>query len=581
MKKNYLYLAALAMFTAACSNEDEFAQEGIKPSPEVKMITETIKASNGDNKAATRAAVDVEAQFSWSEGDQIAVHVSDGKYYTTDALAAGAGGSDEAKFTVSYPEDYSRDAFAVFPASIVATDATNYGQESAALDVTLPASYTLAQVSGTTTPCPMIATNTGASWVFSQLCGMLRLTVNGIPGSARYLKIDFNGKKVQGDFAIAIPVTPDVSTIATSATTGTDDIITITGLNLTDWTDGMVLNLPLPTGDYTDVTVTAYDSSNKAAHGVTCALKASGPYTATRAHGRKATASMLRNFISVSKDKKVVFAPGNLQYLGNADGTGTWRFAEHQYDFIGDGPSNESGFHGNVTVAGYTKYNNSADKDAARDLFGWGTSGCNGYNPWTTSESNGSYVNVSLIETNSDYDWGVYHSASGNSSEKIINGGDYSWRLFTSTEWAYAINRTSKVALNSVNNENLFAAATVVGVKGIILFPDNWTGSSDIDITYGNESGDGYPKTVCDAETWAKFEKQGCVFLPAAHVRLGTALQNQNEGKYWSSTVFMPFNNDWRGGSLDFDNTGTVFTSSNNKTVRRYGLSVRLIREVE
>ena len=256
MKKNYLYLAALAMFTAACSNEDEFAQEGIKPSPEVKMITETIKASNGDNTPATRAAIDANADFTWSEGDQIAVHVSDGKYYTTSGLAAGGG--EYADFTVSYPEG-ARDAFAVYPASIVTANAANYGQSGHTLDVTLPASYTLAQVSGDKTPCPMIATNTpGGSWEFFQLCGMLRLTLDGIPAGASYLQVDFDGKQVSGDFSIASP-NPGSSTISTSAASNAGDKIKISAL---EGATSAVINLPLPTGDYSNIRVSAVTNSN-------------------------------------------------------------------------------------------------------------------------------------------------------------------------------------------------------------------------------------------------------------------------------------------------------------------------------
>lgn len=260
MKKNYLYLAALAMFTAACSNEDEFAQESIKPTPEVKMITETITASNGDNTPATRADIDANAKFAWSEGDQIAVHVSDGKYYTTSELTAGG---EEADFTVEYPEGQTRNAFAVYPASIVDADAAKYGQSGATLDVTLPASYTLAQVSGTKTPCPMIATNTGKLWDFNQLCGMLRLTLDGIPADASYLQVDFDGKQVSGDFSIASP-NPGSSTISTSAITSTSasnagDKIKISALG---GATSAVINLPLPTGQYSNITVSAWNSSN-------------------------------------------------------------------------------------------------------------------------------------------------------------------------------------------------------------------------------------------------------------------------------------------------------------------------------
>ncbi|MBR2153726.1 MAG: hypothetical protein IJ901_03820 [Bacteroidaceae bacterium] len=288
MKKNYLYLAALAMFTAACSNEDEFAQEGIKPSPEVKMITETIKASNGDNTPATRAAIDADANFAWSKGDQIAVHVNNGQYYTTEALAEDDGGNATADFSVTYPEGAARDAFAVFPASIVTANAQNYGQENHTLDVTLPASYTLAQVSGDKTPCPMISTNTpGGSWVFSQLCGMLRLTLEGIPAGASYLQVDFDGKQVSGDFSIASP-NPGSSTISTSAITSTSasnagDKIKISALG---GATSAVINLPLPTGEYGNIRVSAVTNSN-----VTVKEWAFN-YTAQRAKGKRIKTTM-------------------------------------------------------------------------------------------------------------------------------------------------------------------------------------------------------------------------------------------------------------------------------------------------
>ena len=248
---------------------------------------------------------------------------------------------------------------------------------------------------------------------------------------------------------------------------------------------------------------------------------------------------------------------------------------------MGDGPEGTS-YKGNVTVSGYTKYNTSADKDVARDLFGWGASGSNGKNPWMTSTNSNDYYNGSL--TGTDYDWGVYHSDNneeGHSTEKITNGGNYSWRLFTSDEWAYIIARTGRVYTRSdvptyMETKNLFANATVVGVKGIMLFPDNWDGSLDRTIKYGNASGTNYNGTTCDAEKWAKFEDAGCVFLPAAHVRKGTSISSSytNEGHYWAGTL-----QGSRGGTLEFTNTGSVLTSKTNNCVRYLGQSVRLIRD--
>lgn len=293
--------------------------------------------------------------------------------------------------------------------------------------------------------------------------------------------------------------------------------------------------------------------------------------------------NLTHTFISVSASQKVCFAPGNLQYLGNANGTGTWRFAEHQYDFMGDGPSSGTNYQGNVTVSGYTKYNASADLDVARDLFGWGASGYNNKYPYMTSTTNNNYYSGSLVGDGANYDWGVYHSNLGSSTEKITNGGEWSWRLWTNSERYYVFQREGRVYTRPDYSETkkLFASATVMGVKGIIVFPDNWTGAFFTSIKYGNESGTGYTKTICDdAATWALFEKLGCVFLPAAHYRDGTSMSGLNNGHYWSSTIYQWYS-EYRGCDLEFGNTGTVTMATETYVVRKYGQSVRLIYDVE
>ena len=295
MKKNIIYIAALAVVAAACSNEDDIFvtnPENKNATGDVKMITETITATNGD--ASTRAAVDADAKFTWSAGDQIAVHVSDGKYYTTNALADDGGLS--ADFTVTYPDGEARDAYAVYPASIVTANAQNYGQENHTLDVTLPASYTLAQVSGTKTPCPMIATNTpGNDWDFKQLCGLLRLTVNNIPATTKRLEIDFNGKQVSGNFSIAAGITPGTSVITTTADADHDCIaITKDATGATLGARSLVLNIPLPVGTYANITITVYDAVTDG----NAILTTTRPfaYSASRVRGTKRTVSLPTTF---------------------------------------------------------------------------------------------------------------------------------------------------------------------------------------------------------------------------------------------------------------------------------------------
>ena len=229
------------------------------------MITETI---SGTYCPATKATIaDTDASFKWSVGDNIAVHVSNGdshKYVFTSGEGGASQAAASASFSVTYDSGYSRDAFAVFPSSIVSATATNYGQSGSPLDVTLPASYTLSQVQGEVSPCPMIATNTaGDGWTFYQLCSLLRITVSNIPANAKRLEIDFDGKKVWGDFSIASGIVPGTSTsvIATAADANHDTIsITKDGSDAVLGETSLVLNIPLPVGVYSKIIVNAYDA---------------------------------------------------------------------------------------------------------------------------------------------------------------------------------------------------------------------------------------------------------------------------------------------------------------------------------
>ena len=76
--------------------------------------------------------------------------------------------------------------------------------------------------------------------------------------------------------------------------------------------------------------------------------------------------ALIGTFTINKQGDKVVFSRGNLQYQPS---TNTWRFAEHQYDFVGDD------YFGNVYI-GSEKCNNALISDTYSgwiDLFGWGT----------------------------------------------------------------------------------------------------------------------------------------------------------------------------------------------------------------
>ena len=216
---------------------------------------------------------------------------------------------------------------------------------------------------------------------------------------------------------------------------------------------------------------------------------------------------------SVSPTKRVLFSKGNLQYnaaLGThqcADGKtlqGTWRFAEHQWDYVGDA------IEGTV-YENDIKCNNeliSSTYNGWIDLFGWGTSGwnsgANNYQPWSYSDNNEDYYvgggsNHDLINDYAYADWGVYNA--------ISNGGNSanSWRTLTNEEWDYLL-------FSRLNAYNFRGQATVNEVHGYVLLPDNWIAPLGLNFSM---SPNNWTTNVYSNSNWEIMEKAGAIFLPA------------------------------------------------------------------
>ena len=224
---------------------------------------------------------------------------------------------------------------------------------------------------------------------------------------------------------------------------------------------------------------------------------------------------VLPGAFSVSATLQVHFSRGNLQYRASAN---TWRFAEHQYDYVGNANSN-------------IRFNYSG----WIDLFGWGTSGWNSgavcYQPWSTSTDasayypGGSYTN-GLTGAYAEADW-AWHNA-------ISNGGNaaHHWRTLTSTEWDYLLNsRTNASSKRGTGNIN--------GVGGLIILPDSWaqpSGCPEFNPGFASSDGDWTHNSYTLAQ-WAQMEAAGAVFLPAAGYRDGTDVSFVGTSAlYWSST---------------------------------------------
>ena len=241
---------------------------------------------------------------------------------------------------------------------------------------------------------------------------------------------------------------------------------------------------------------------------------------------------------SVSADQQVYFSKGNLQYQAS---TGTWRFAEHQYDIIGSANSNISS-----TYSGWI------------DLFGWGTSGFNNKYPYMTTDVNTDYGDGNNDIAGTNYDWGVYNP--------ISNGGNKAnlWRTLTSEEWSYLLfTRTTTSGIR-------YARANVHGVNGIVLLPDNWN-SATYAFTNTNTANATF-ETISDAN-WNTIEAAGAVFLPTVCWRLGTTTRT-DEFDYWTATVSTTSTQQAHGLNIR-----TTTTQISTTFWRKCGFSVRLVSD--
>ena len=282
---------------------------------------------------------------------------------------------------------------------------------------------------------------------------------------------------------------------------------------------------------------------------------------------------LLAGEFSVAADKKVRFAQGNLQYKASPS---TWRFAEHQYDYVGDNTN------GNVYES-ETKCNNASISDSYTgwiDLFGWGTSGYNHgatcYQPYCANSDNDKYyaygdASKNLYDNTGKADWGYNSISNGGNEEK------FGWRTLTSAEWQYIIKtRTGAKVYNTSNVRCTMATINIdaTGVNGLILFPDGLTFAAD-EATWGTFNDKSDYTTLCTSAQWTALAEKGCVFLPAAGFRGDTMIHDSSaDGYYWSSTYY---SSSW-ANDLVFCSS---YLYSGNAQNRYHGFSVRLVYEVK
>lgn len=335
---------------------------------------------------------------------------------------------------------------------------------------------------------------------------------------------------------------------------------------------------------------------------------------------------LLSGVFSVAPGKQVQFSMGNLQYQAS---TGTWRFAEGQFECVGGdswGSVYSNGMHPDVSLNGVKSNNNniSNNYDQWIDLFGWGTSGYNHgavcYQPWSTSTQASDYYSGAALSGQAD--WGYNAIANGGNTEnsgwRTLQGGDNGGNT---NEWDYLLNlrpvtyryaqillhfRASKMSTGSLAevaniDENLIYNDEIPTnymydgwpeseVPGVIVFPDNFVWPSELGngdpLIFNGEGLYGYTnhrKPCIYESTWSVLEHYGAVFLPHNVGEWGTAYQDMPDGYYWSGTGS---NSDNAVGMRLYYRDRPASSSDNKESIEigNYGKNtrraVRLVKDV-
>ena len=281
--------------------------------------------------------------------------------------------------------------------------------------------------------------------------------------------------------------------------------------------------------------------------------------------------SLLPGIFRVSETKQVKFAKGNLQYLASQK---IWRFADHQYDIIGNAPGNT------------TPEAQRSNQGYWIDYFGWGTSGyksdgAKAWQPWHTSTTNSDYCpnvksGASWSGAYANCDWGT---------QNFTSNFDEGYRVLTADEWYYLFyTRSGATTLKGIG--------TLFGMPGLFLLPDDWSWS-DIDseilenadnfvfIGDNNNFSRNVIKDNSDGHAlWSAMETNGAVFLPAAGWREGLTVNEVGSSLYYHTSTSAAASTSESMKSVAFGNDGANIANLVSSSGRRWvGRSVRLVKD--
>lgn len=546
------------------------------------QFTATIAQMNNDDK------VTYDGQgFAWQDGDIIMVSRqyansssrSKGLYMTT--LGEGENAT---RATFSYLDNhatnncdvtdnstYAGKFNAIYPEAIAPINDgfTNYNT------VRLPSTQPVAYNNGNPVieGFPMYAECKANNRIlkFKNLCGLLKLHLQKANTTVSSIVVSTEDGALNGLFNI-VPTRDDdeelISATLTQSETVTDErkaiAVQFPAQNIANGKDFFIY---LPAREYNTLTITITDNTGKI-----CTKSLNSTHTFHIGASEWSSINLqnddlvfeeqvideiegsLPGIFTVGTNKTVVFSQGNLQYRPSDN---AYKFAEHQYDR-----------NSYVSNQNYQSLYNSSSTTWI-ELFPWATSGYNDKYPYFYSASKYDYGNGAnpMTDANANYDWGVYNP--------ITNGGNAAglWRTLTKDEWTYLFNTRTDAG-------NKWTKATVNGVNGTIIVPDNWNKPSTINMTMAKKD---WTTNQYNTTQWTTLEEAGAVFLPTTgYLRYGISsgadvsyvFTSTSSGNYWTAT------NSSTGNAYYVSLTNSS-NSSNSGCDRGRCLAVRLVHNVD
>lgn len=273
MKNLFSFIAASAvLIVCSCSREPLLPEASDASCPEGYYVEEIV-ADYPRNPDTRTAFNEVTGRFAWSQGDELAFHLSNGEYTVAEIDPATS------KVKLYLPIGVTRNNYAVYPASAVVSEAAVQGN----MKVTLPNSYDISSdLMSDYVPTPLVAMNDADNrhLKFEHVGALLQVNLN-VPAGVKTATVSL-GKKITGEFTLQDGSGNGIIAPGSGSSDQVEFILSSGGLS--DGTQAKLL-VPVPAGQYEAFKV-SYDDGYTFTKDLS-----SNPWVFGRSEGKKVTIS--------------------------------------------------------------------------------------------------------------------------------------------------------------------------------------------------------------------------------------------------------------------------------------------------